>query len=334
MSRAIQLRGDTAANWTSANPILAQREPGIELDTFRWKFGDGITPWNSLSYKADGGVFTALSLDAVSDPSTPSSGLLVYAKEVAGKIVPKIVGPSGLDTPLQSAIYQNGMSIASPGTTTAFSYFGMGAFTTVGTVSHPTLNANTLRESTRRGICTSATTANSAADIRLSTTVCWRGNGAGLGGFFANFRFGISSTVATQRAIVGLASTTSAIGTSQEPSALVSWIGVGRDAADSNLQLMSNNTAGTADKIDLGSDFPAVSANAIFELTLFAAPNAAGINYRVKRLDAGGLAEGYIDSAKIPTPTTFLAPRFYVNNGGAAASVVMEMYRYYLETDY
>jgi hypothetical protein len=46
----IQLRRDTAANWATANPVLAQGEPAIELDTGRLKFGDGTTAYNSLPY--------------------------------------------------------------------------------------------------------------------------------------------------------------------------------------------------------------------------------------------------------------------------------------------
>jgi len=48
----IQLRRDTAANWASNNPILAQGEPALETDTGRLKFGDGSTVYNSLTYFA------------------------------------------------------------------------------------------------------------------------------------------------------------------------------------------------------------------------------------------------------------------------------------------
>lgn len=49
----IKLRGDTAANWTTNNPVLALREPGVETDTSKIKIGDGVTAWNSLGYSAD-----------------------------------------------------------------------------------------------------------------------------------------------------------------------------------------------------------------------------------------------------------------------------------------
>lgn len=48
----IQVRRDTAANWTSTNPTLAAGEQGWETDTKRMKVGDGTTAWTSLGYFA------------------------------------------------------------------------------------------------------------------------------------------------------------------------------------------------------------------------------------------------------------------------------------------
>lgn len=50
MADIIQIRRDTAANWASANPTLAQGELGTESDTTKIKIGDGTTAWNSLGY--------------------------------------------------------------------------------------------------------------------------------------------------------------------------------------------------------------------------------------------------------------------------------------------
>lgn len=44
------IRRDTAANWTSANPILAAGEPGAETDTGKVKVGNGVSNWTSLPY--------------------------------------------------------------------------------------------------------------------------------------------------------------------------------------------------------------------------------------------------------------------------------------------
>lgn len=47
---SIQIRKDTAANWTTNNPTLLSGEIGLETDTRRVKIGDGATLWNALAY--------------------------------------------------------------------------------------------------------------------------------------------------------------------------------------------------------------------------------------------------------------------------------------------
>ena len=51
MANRLQLRRDGAQQWANVNPILAQGELGIEIDTSRLKIGDGVTSWNSLKYE-------------------------------------------------------------------------------------------------------------------------------------------------------------------------------------------------------------------------------------------------------------------------------------------
>ena len=46
----ILLRHDLAAQWKTLNPVLREGECGIELDTNKFKFGDGTKTWNDLKY--------------------------------------------------------------------------------------------------------------------------------------------------------------------------------------------------------------------------------------------------------------------------------------------
>ena len=50
MANRIQLRRGGAQEWVNSNPTLAQGELGVELDTGRFKIGDGVSAWNSLRY--------------------------------------------------------------------------------------------------------------------------------------------------------------------------------------------------------------------------------------------------------------------------------------------
>lgn len=49
MAYQLKLRTDTAANWSSTNPVLAIGEIADTYDTLQFKIGDGVTAWNSLA---------------------------------------------------------------------------------------------------------------------------------------------------------------------------------------------------------------------------------------------------------------------------------------------
>lgn len=48
--KTLYLRNDTADTWVEKNPVLAKGEPGVEVDTGKFKLGDGVTSWVGLHY--------------------------------------------------------------------------------------------------------------------------------------------------------------------------------------------------------------------------------------------------------------------------------------------
>lgn len=50
MANKIQLRRDTTANWTTADPTLSQGEIGLDLTTGNIKIGTGLDSWSELDY--------------------------------------------------------------------------------------------------------------------------------------------------------------------------------------------------------------------------------------------------------------------------------------------
>ena len=54
MSIKILFRRGSELEWFNKNPVLASGEPGLETDTLKVKYGDGVTPWNSLAYASNG----------------------------------------------------------------------------------------------------------------------------------------------------------------------------------------------------------------------------------------------------------------------------------------
>lgn len=50
MANKIQLRRGLASEWTSSDPLLSAGEVGFEIDSGKFKIGDGTTYWSGLDY--------------------------------------------------------------------------------------------------------------------------------------------------------------------------------------------------------------------------------------------------------------------------------------------
>lgn len=303
--------------------------PGIGSDT-GLKVGTG---WDIGVDIQSGGMQLAVT----NDPATPAVGnLRIYAKDIAGRVMPKWIGPSGLDTPFQAGLGFNRVSMIMPtgGIATATFVGGFGsAFTNVATsYANPTPATTNLLTSTRRATFTSATTAGAVVSHRQSVQQVTRGNAAGIGGFFYTIRFGMSTLAAGNRAFVGLSDSIAAP-TNVDPttSATIGKIGVAINANTGNWKFVNNTAAAVPTVTDLGVDL-VVSNTAIYELAMFSAPNGSSIGYRLKNLATGLSTSGSV-STNLPANTTFLAPQFWMTNNATAAAIVMDFGGWYLESD-
>ena len=114
----IQIRRDTAANWTSNNPTPAQGELCYETDTHKFKIGDGSTAWTSLSYwelyiTALGAMAADLNMNShkITGLSTPTSGTDGANKEYVDNLI------YGLDWQ-ESVVDQIDFTTSEPGSPT------------------------------------------------------------------------------------------------------------------------------------------------------------------------------------------------------------------------
>jgi hypothetical protein len=64
MAIQIQIRRDTASNWSSNNPTLAIGELGFVTDTLQLKIGSGSVAWNSLPYFLNSASATTVEIAA------------------------------------------------------------------------------------------------------------------------------------------------------------------------------------------------------------------------------------------------------------------------------
>jgi hypothetical protein len=95
MAVRIQLRNDTAANWTDADPVLAAGEFGLETDTDQFKIGDGTSSWTELGY---GGIQGELGPTGPTGQTGPT-GATGADSTVEGPTGP--TGPTGADSTVE-----------------------------------------------------------------------------------------------------------------------------------------------------------------------------------------------------------------------------------------
>jgi hypothetical protein len=119
----IRHRRDTAANWTSNNPVLEAGQLGLETDTLKIKFGDGTTAWNSLSYASGGGSGLTdgdkgdITVSSSGATWTIDNGAVSYAKMQDVSAASKLIGrgsASGSGDPQEITI---GTNLTMSGTT-------------------------------------------------------------------------------------------------------------------------------------------------------------------------------------------------------------------------
>jgi hypothetical protein len=337
--------GTTSGGVWSGMRIIEAVAPAIGVNSYGLKLeGAGSGAGNSYGIEVatgwDIGIDVqsgGLQLAAQSDPAAPAAGnLRIYAKDIAGRVMPKFVGPSGVDTPFQSSFGFNRIAMMAPagsGTncSTSLSIFGSTA-TGAGTCSYTAAAATNLKTSVRRMNYSSGTTAGTVAYQRQAALMAWRGNSAGVGGFFYTTRFGMSTLQNGNRAFVGL-SDSIANPTNVDPTTNTTpgKIGMAINANTGNWNLV-NNITGTAPTVTgLGASFP-VDTTSLYELILFSAPNGSSIGWRVTNLSTGAQTSGSL-STNIPAQGTFLNPVLWVTNNATAAAAIIETAGWYLESD-
>ena len=113
MASKIQLRRDSSGNWSATNPVLAEGEMGVELDTNRSKLGDGTSNWNDIDYMTDTnavGTYDANYLIKnrnVGDQTVVSTGTTTFNGLVAAGSGVKVT-PGGTQGAVVNGLYNQG----------------------------------------------------------------------------------------------------------------------------------------------------------------------------------------------------------------------------------
>lgn len=301
------------------------------------------TGWDTGLNVASGGLILGgyTSGGSPADPPAPSSGnLAVYSKSVSGRMLLKMKGPSGLDSPLQPALFGNNYVLFAPtsGATGTGSGFGT-AWQTNGTVSHPTeTTTNTGSQMHRTRYANVVTTTNQVLGPKINTAdgdQFWTGNAAGLGGFFYETRFIVELYPATTvRLFAGLASGTTAVVASDTVAGDV--VGLWHDTTDGAnvLSLVTRNNVTTTKTNIPGATLTAGDA---YDFYMFMKPDDTTVYYRLDDITLGTTVVDTSVSVTMPRNTIFMGPQVEMSNGTANITVTtvgIGVNRIYVESDH
>lgn len=273
------------------------------------------------------------SVDSTANtPSASKANLL--AQDVGGRIMLGTRNPDARSLALQPFMGRNKVGSWMP-THGDLVANGMRVHAYTGTNTSRVPAATNMFTSLRRCGVVSGAGAGAQATVSPASTVLqfWRGDAAGLGGFHAVFRFGVSDAVlvATANMFVGLRASFPADTT---PSTATNLLGIGCDNGDTVMQLYAAGGSAQA-RTSLGASFPVNTISTdVYELVLYCPPNGSDVKYAVTRLNTGDTTSGTISvSANLPGSTTFLGPYVHRSNGGTAAAVGIDLVGVYIETE-
>lgn len=270
-------------------------------------------------------VATLPAVGATAIVAAVADTLKVFARKVAGRMTLKYVGPSGVDQVLQDKLSENGISMYLPnnGTTVGLNY-GQ-AWTSGGTVSHPTPSSTApaiYSQQKRTRWANVVTTTNQVLGIRSATAEkrFWRGNAAGLGGFNFHARFAVGLWPAdTVRLFVGLSDQNTAAVASDTLAGNCCGLWHDTTEAASVLNFVTRNgTTATKAAITLAAN---LAAGQCFDFWMWCAPNGSEIWYRLVELNTGTTLVDTSTTTTIPTATAFMGPELAMSNGTANTTV-------------
>jgi hypothetical protein len=263
------------------------------------------------------------------NPATPSSGAILYNRADATRVLPRWIGPSGLDQPVQPALFAGSITMWLPGTgTTASINFGI-SWTVATTQATPTIADTSIMTRLKRATFTTTTTAANTTGVRSAApvVVC-------RSGFYMRVRFGILTYTSTMRVWAGLSALSGALG--GDPSAQNHSVCMSKDTGETTWQVLTRD-ASAASKTSTGRTTAAGGNTEIFDFRCFRPPGN-GISIGVRVVDVATetvVLDDTLKSSNLPGDDQLLYSHCEAMNvaGGAGSAVAIFLAKIYVETD-
>jgi hypothetical protein len=295
----------------------------------------GITP--QVQYNSSGSTFAGAGLvniapdgnlllvSTTSSTSGTTGTLKVYSNNQTGIDELHVIPDIGIEASVQLSFGQKiiGLIMSNNGAVTGYgNYIGSVSFSGGSANVNKSYDATNLLPNYSYFKNNSGSSTNSSADIYISQAGknCLIGNNNFGAGSKLVITFGLNTYATTQRIFAGYnASAAGALATTTDPSAWLNTIGVGKDAADTTLQVMYNAGAGTATKVNT-SITP--NANDVYRVTIYILSTGTTSYVTLERITKGTITTfNSSNTAKIPAAGTAMYPHVYCNTGASSVAV-------------
>lgn len=320
---------------STSSPFAVGNDKEIQFNSNGVLSTDADLTWNKVTneFGLNGSNTSMLIQGITNEPSASSSGVLrIYSKAVAGRMLPKWIGPSGLNSPFQPALFGNNIVLWTPTTATAGFWQGTaGAGAGTYSTALPTITNN--YTTVKRARWTNViTTTNQILGQRNTEAMFFRGSTGIQGGFFFFCRFGLDIYTQGSRLFVGMHTSTAVV--SAEPNLSLNICGFGFNSTDSAITFIHNDAVGVAVQESIPTQ-PTLANNNGYDAYIFCAPNDTTIYFRLDDLNAGvTLIDSFVNS-DLPVNTTMLAAGCLASNAALTpvSSIQIGLNRIYVETD-
>lgn len=265
--------------------------------------------------------------------SAPASGLNLFNRKRANRNILRALDPSGLEIGMQPAFYSNTIYMWLPGSGTTVSVAISDTWTarnagTGAAQAHPTRASTNAITSMKRATFGTGTTATGSSGIQSTNFVTWRGNAAGLGGFFFHARFAVETLSTDLRVMIGLSALNAAL--AGEPSVQNNTIALCKDSTDTVWQVVTRDGTTTTKT----STSVTVNNTDILDFFMFMPPNSSTLAVELINATTGvSLYSNNSITANLPAATQFLYAHAQVMSVTGTTAKLLALNKMYIETD-
>jgi hypothetical protein len=273
------------------------------------------------------------AIDTLVNIPAPSTvfGVSLYCLSRNGYLYASLKVSSGEVRPLQPSFAELSIGLwrTAPNSTTVQALnFPVG--TATGTATARTIATTSLLASLSKIGYVSAATAAALAGWRSGVNQFWLSTNQVRGGFYVKIQFAVTVVSTDSRWFAGLSASTAAP-TNVEPNTINNIIGVGKVAGLANLQLITKGT-GAATTVDLGANFPAATANTLYEIAVKNDQKNAAVDISITRKDVAFTQFFSFYTSTIPAIDIPMGIQVWICNNATAAANSLDLASIYTET--